>query len=138
MQASSSTTNTSIDDDFEHQAQVYQELEEYWRGVVEFSATYLRSGFMVVGSFPDDIIPKNLSSPVNGTIILQAWEERKKGRYTMTTFDMSNTLHLIMASAAGCLALKDFDKEGIIYNEGVKVRLESDHDDDAKKKFMVA
>ncbi|KAG1848809.1 hypothetical protein C8R48DRAFT_614514 [Suillus tomentosus] len=44
--------------------------EDYWRGVVEFSATFLRSGFMATGSFPDNIIPNNLSSPVNGTMFI--------------------------------------------------------------------
>lgn len=66
----SSTTNTSIDDNLGNQTQVYKELEEYWRGVVEFSATFLRSGFMVVGSFPDNTIPEDLSSPVNGTMYI--------------------------------------------------------------------
>ncbi|KIK38653.1 hypothetical protein CY34DRAFT_809139 [Suillus luteus UH-Slu-Lm8-n1] len=165
----SSTTNTSIDDNLGNQTQVYKELEEYWRGVVEFSATFLRSGFMVVGSFPDNRIPDELSSPVDGTMyistigwtrrsatyllailpitiitiltfacalysMLQSRKEKLEGGYR-TTFDVSNTLHLIMASAAGSLTLEGFNTNGIIVNEGLKVKLQ---DNDSVKKFVVA
>lgn len=167
----SSTTNTSIDDNLGNQTQVYKELEEYWRGVVEFSATFLRSGFMVVGSFPDNTIPDNLSSPVNGTMYISTigWTRRstsylvallpitiitiltfacalysilharkENGSYRIT-FDASNTLHLIMASAAGSLPLEDFNNRGIINNEDVKVQLvESKNDYGVKKKFVIA
>ncbi|KAG2114185.1 uncharacterized protein F5147DRAFT_770176 [Suillus discolor] len=161
----SSTTNTSIDDNLGNQAQVYKELEEYWRGVVEFSATFLRSGFMVVGSFPDDTIPDYLSSPVNGTMYISTigWtrrsatyllailpltiitiltfacalysilQARKENSSHKTIFDASNTLHLIMASAAGSLALQNFVKDGIIANEGVKVQLQ---DNGTQKMFV--
>jgi hypothetical protein len=166
----SSTTNTSIDDNLGNQTQVYKELEEYWRGVVEFSATFLRSGFMVVGSFPDDRIPDNLSSPVNGTMYISTigWTRRstsyllailpitittiltfacalysilqaRKGRGShRTTFDVSNTLHLIMASAAGSLTLEGFNTNGIIVNEGVKVQLHESKNDNGVKKFVIA
>lgn len=40
-----------------------------------------------------------------------------------------------MASVAGGLTLQDFDKDGILANEGVKVKL---HDDGAQKLFMTA
>ncbi|KAG1733800.1 hypothetical protein EDB19DRAFT_2041090 [Suillus lakei] len=147
----SSTTNTSIDDNLGNQTQ-----EEYWRGVVEFSATFLRSGFMVVGSFSDNTIPSDLSSPVNGIMYISTigWTRRsatyllailpitiitiltfacalysileaRKERGSYRTFDASNTLHLIMASAAGSLKLEDFDDNGIVNNEGVKVQLEN-------------
>ncbi|KAG1813451.1 hypothetical protein EV424DRAFT_1349034 [Suillus variegatus] len=69
----SSTTTERINNNL-NDTQVYLELEDYWRGVVEFSATvrllFLRSGFMATGSFPDNIIPNNLSSPVNGTMFI--------------------------------------------------------------------
>ncbi|KAG1763120.1 hypothetical protein EV702DRAFT_1221159 [Suillus placidus] len=167
----SSTTNTSIDDNLGNQTQVYKELEEYWRGVVEFSATFLRSGFMVVGSFPNNTIPDDLFSQVNGTMYISTigWtrrsatyllailpitiitiltfacasysilQARKENNSYRTTFDPANALHLIMASAAGNLTLKDFNKNGIINNEGVKVQLEeSKNDDGVKKKFVIA
>ena len=113
---------------------------------------------MVVGSFPDNIIPGNVSSPVIGTMyvstigwmkrsptyllailpitiiailtlacavysIEQAWKEWRKGSQR-TTFDVSNTLHLIMASAAGSLRLNGFNDEGISHNEDVRIQLD--------------
>ncbi|KAG1744553.1 uncharacterized protein EDB91DRAFT_189737 [Suillus paluster] len=167
----SSTTNTSIDDNLGNQKQIYTELEEYWLGVVEFSATFLRSGFMVVGSFPDNIIPNNLSSPVNGTMyistigwtnrsptyllamlpitiitiliifcavysLVQFWREKHTDRHR-TSFDVSNTLHLIMATAGGTFALRGFDQNGIIYNERVKVKLEEHKEDKGIEKKLI-
>ncbi|KAG1733798.1 hypothetical protein EDB19DRAFT_1190197 [Suillus lakei] len=170
----SSTTTGSINDNLDD-TKVYLELEDYWRGVVEFSATFLRSGFMAIGSFPDNVIPNNISSQVNGTMfistigwtrwakqsptyllatlplttitiltfacalysILEAWEERRSGHYK-TTFDVSNTLHLIMACSAGGLTLADFGTKGIIKNEGVEVKLEESKDDHGVKKLVLA
>lgn len=161
----SSTTNTSIDDNLGNQTQVYKELEEYWRGVIEFSATFLRSGFMVVGSFSNNTIPDDLVSPVNGTMYISTigWTRRsatyllailpittttiltfacalysilrarKEDSSHRTIFDPSNPLHLIMASASGGLALGDFNMQGIIDNERVKVRL----DDNRVKTMLV-
>jgi hypothetical protein len=126
---------------------------------------------MVVGSFPDNIIPDNLSSPVNGTMYISTigWtrrstsylvallpitiltiltfacalysilQARKENGSYRTTFDASNPLHLIMASAAGSLPLEDFNYNGIINNEDVKVQLEeSKNDNGVKKKFVIA
>jgi hypothetical protein len=122
---------------------------------------------MVVGSFPDNRIPDELSSLVDGTMYISTigWtrrsatyllailpitiitiltfacalysmlqSRRENGSY-MTTFDVSNTLHLIMASAAGSLTLEGFNTNGIIINEGLKVKLQND---DSVKKFVVA
>jgi hypothetical protein len=133
---------------------------------------------MAVGSFPNDDIPNNLSSQVNGTMfvstigwtrwakqsptyllatvpltiitiltftcalysILEAWKERHGyGGHHRTTFDVSNTLHLIMACAAdaGKLVLADFDKNGIKQNEAAMVRLdESEPGKPSTKKFV--
>ncbi|KAG2105539.1 uncharacterized protein F5147DRAFT_805800 [Suillus discolor] len=158
----SSTTNTSIDDNLGNQAQVYKELEEYWCGVVEFSATFLCSGFMVVGSFPDNTIPEDLSSPVNGTMYISTigWTQRSAtyllailpitiitiltvacALYSILQiknignrpFKASNPLYLIMASAAGGLKLEDFDDNGIATNEGMMVRLQ----DNGAQKMLV-
>ncbi|KAG2031061.1 hypothetical protein BDR03DRAFT_139686 [Suillus americanus] len=179
----SSTTNESIDNGL-NDTQLYFELEDYWRGVVEFSATFLRSGFMATGSFPNNDIPNNLSSQVTGTMfvstigwirwaknsptyllatlpltiittltlfsasysILEAWKEHQERAkpqafaghrriHRRAHFDVSNTLHLIMACAAGSLALEDFNRAGVINNEGVKVELKEDGD---KKMFLIA
>ncbi|KAG1807991.1 uncharacterized protein BJ212DRAFT_1485270 [Suillus subaureus] len=169
----SSTTIGSINNNL-NDTQVYLELEDYWRGVVEFSATFLRSGFMATGSFPNNDIPNNLSSQVTGTMFISTigWTRwaKKSPTYLLATlpltivtiltltcalysilealkeqhgwgghhrthhFDVSNTLHLIMACAAESLALKDFGEEGIINNEDVKVQLE-EHGE--RKKFVI-
>ncbi|KAG1869374.1 hypothetical protein DFJ58DRAFT_61855 [Suillus subalutaceus] len=168
----SSTTIGYINNNLNN-TQVYLELEDYWRGVVEFSATFLRSGFMATGSFPNNEFPNNLSSQVTGTMfistigwtrwpknsptyllatlpltivttltlfsalysILEVWKERHGYRgHHRAHFDVSNTLHLIMACAAGSLALKDFGRKGIINNEGVKVQLKEDGE---KKMFVI-
>ncbi|KAG2045659.1 hypothetical protein BDR06DRAFT_978055 [Suillus hirtellus] len=97
-----------------------------------YKELFLRSGFMVVGSFPDNTIPDYLSSLVDGTIILQA---RKDNGGHKTIFNVSNTLHLIMASTAGNLALRIFIKNGIIANEGTKVQLQ---DNGTQKMFVKA
>ncbi|KAG1808045.1 uncharacterized protein BJ212DRAFT_718215 [Suillus subaureus] len=93
----SSTTNTSIDDNLGNQMQVYKELE-YWRGVVEFSATYLRSGFMVVGSFTDNIIPDDLISPVNGTMYISTigWN-RRSATYLLAILPITITIIIILS-----------------------------------------
>ncbi|KAG2071612.1 hypothetical protein BDR04DRAFT_1117606 [Suillus decipiens] len=133
----SSTTNTSIDDGLETQTQVYEEL-------------FLRSGFMVAGSFPDNTIPDELLSPVNGTMYISTigWT-RRSATYLLAilpvttviiltfacalyskdssdhriTFDVSDTLHLMMASAAGNLTLEGFNEKGSV-DQSVKVRLD--------------
>ncbi|KAG2145738.1 hypothetical protein BD769DRAFT_854291 [Suillus cothurnatus] len=163
----SSTTNTSIDDNLANQTQVYKELEEYWRGVVEFSATFLRSGFMVVGSFPNNTVPDDLISEVNGTMYISTvgWTGQsatyllailpitittiltfacamynisKGDSNNKATFDPSNTLHLIMASTAMNLNLEGFSKGGIITNEDVKVQLhELKADDVVERKLFM-
>jgi hypothetical protein len=128
---------------------------------------------MAVGSFPNNVIPNNLSSQVTGTMfistigwtrwpknsptyllatlpltivttltlfcalysIIEAWKEHHGFRgHRRAHFDVSNTLHLIMACAAGNLVLKDFGREGIVNNEGVKVQLK---EDGAKKMFVI-
>ncbi|KAG2065363.1 hypothetical protein BDR04DRAFT_1108618 [Suillus decipiens] len=161
----SSTTTTTIGDNLGNQTQVYAELEDYWRGIVEFSATFLRSGFMAEGSFPNNTIPTDLQAQVNGTVdILTIGWTAQSTTYLLvlvpstiiailtiacalysilqnsgqrTTFDASNSLHLIMASAVGSLTLEGFSKDGIIDNEVVKVRLEeSEKDNTSVKKFV--
>ncbi|KAG2115572.1 hypothetical protein BD769DRAFT_1072773 [Suillus cothurnatus] len=179
----SSTTTGSINNNL-NDTLVYLELEDYWRGVVEFSATFLRSGFMATGSFPNNVIPNNLSSQVNGTMfistigwtrwakdsptyllatlpltiitiltlicalysILEAWREHKdrlkedqerakhqefawhRRSHRRAHFDVSNTLHLIMACAAGDLILEDFSRHGIKENEAAMCTMSSHHE----------
>ncbi|KAF8836199.1 hypothetical protein BDN67DRAFT_911641 [Paxillus ammoniavirescens] len=147
--------NTPISDNSD---EVFRELEDYWRGVVEFSATFLRAGYSANGSFAGTI-PTNMTSPVNGNMtmitvgwanrgpiyifsilplgivtlltmmaviysLVQSWKERHDP-HKRTSFDVSDTLHLIMASAQGGLAmdLAGFDAEGLKKNEGIAVQL---------------
>ncbi|KAG1808043.1 uncharacterized protein BJ212DRAFT_718141 [Suillus subaureus] len=162
----SSTTTGSINNNL-NDTLVYLELEDYWRGVVEFSATFIRSAFMATGSFPNNEIPNNLSSQVNGTMfistigwarwaktsptyllatlpltiitiltltcasysILEAWKEHEDRlkedqeraklqefaghcrSHRRAHFDVSNTLHLIMACAAWGSRTRRFQQE---------------------------
>jgi hypothetical protein len=136
----------------------------------DITSQFLRSGFMAVGSFPDGIpnnlssqingtmyistigwtmrsptylaaiLPLIILTILNFTCalysIVQAW---KHGNQRLT-FDASNTLHLIMASAAGISSLKlaGFDLQRILANEGVEVRLyECEGDRGVTKKFVL-
>ncbi|KIK75814.1 hypothetical protein PAXRUDRAFT_18663 [Paxillus rubicundulus Ve08.2h10] len=132
--------------------------ENYWRGVIEFAATFLRAGYSAQGAFQDGI-PSNMTSTLNGTMsvltmgwanrgpiyifsilplgivtlltvmtaiysLVQSWKERHDP-WKQTSFDVSDTLHLIMASAEGGLTSKlwGFDKIGLIANEKMQVQL---------------
>ncbi|KAH7882016.1 hypothetical protein F5I97DRAFT_1911081 [Phlebopus sp. FC_14] len=110
--------------------QILAELSQYWRGVIEFSGTFLRSGF---SAYPNTI-PQGAVVAINGNqnivtmgwskespaylytvlpltfiasltfsavvySLVRAWKERRDN--TQSTFDASNPLHLVMASAAG-------------------------------------
>jgi hypothetical protein len=56
--------------------------------------------------------------------LVQSWKERHDP-HKRTSFDVSDTLHLIMASAQGGLAadLSGFDAQGLKENEGIRVQL---------------
>ncbi|KAF9237754.1 hypothetical protein BU15DRAFT_48369 [Melanogaster broomeanus] len=145
--------------------QVYAELENYWRGVVEFSATFLRSGYSAYGAFESDTIPSNMTAPINGTMLMltMGWADRgglyflsvlplclvtiltiltgaysitklwgeRRNIQTQTPFDVSDTLHLVTACAAGGLQtgpgkFSDFSKDGLKENEAIKLVLQED------------
>jgi hypothetical protein len=65
--------------------------------------------------------------------LVQSWKERHDP-HRRTSFDVSDTLHLIMASAQGGLAdhLLGFDAKGLMDNESIKVTL-TELDDHRKK-----
>ncbi|KAF9239995.1 hypothetical protein BU15DRAFT_61628 [Melanogaster broomeanus] len=50
----------------------------YWRGAIEFSATFLRSGYSAVGSFNNNVIPSKMTIPINGTMLMltMGWADR--------------------------------------------------------------
>ncbi|KAG2052531.1 hypothetical protein BDR06DRAFT_887538 [Suillus hirtellus] len=81
--------------------------EDYWRGVVEFSATFLRSGFMATGSFPGNIIPNNLSSPVNGTMFISTigWTRWTKNSPTYLLATVPLTIITILTFACALYSL---------------------------------
>ncbi|KAG1810463.1 uncharacterized protein HD556DRAFT_1223636 [Suillus plorans] len=102
----SSTTTERINNNL-NDTQVYLELEDYWRGVVEFSATFLRSGFMATGSFPDNIIPNNISSPVNGTMFISTigWTRWTKNSPTYLLATVPLTIITILTFACALYSL---------------------------------
>ncbi|KAG2052530.1 hypothetical protein BDR06DRAFT_957529 [Suillus hirtellus] len=102
----SSTTTKYVNNNL-NDTQVYLELEDYWRGVVEFSATFLRSGFMATGSFPDNIIPNNISSPVNGTMFISTigWTRWTKNSPTYLLATVPLTIITILTFACALYSL---------------------------------
>ncbi|KAF9239990.1 hypothetical protein BU15DRAFT_74219 [Melanogaster broomeanus] len=155
--------------------QVYAELEDYWRGVVEFSTTFLRSGYSAVGAFQNDVIPSNMTTQISGTMLMltmgwadrgvlylfsvlplglvtiltilmaaysitKLWDERRNVQVG-TPFDISDTLHLVTACAAGGLQtgpgkFNDFSRDGLKKNEAIKLMLQEDEVN--QKKLVVA
>ncbi|KIJ61267.1 hypothetical protein HYDPIDRAFT_189685 [Hydnomerulius pinastri MD-312] len=132
--------------------EVYSTLEDYWRGVVKFSATFLQAGYSAEGAFQAGI-PSNMTAPLNGTMyimtmgwanrgpiyifsilplgigtvlivltavhsLVQSWKERDN-EDKQTSFDVSDTLLLIIASAGGNLTskLSGFDNVGLLESE---------------------
>ncbi|KIK78390.1 hypothetical protein PAXRUDRAFT_834584 [Paxillus rubicundulus Ve08.2h10] len=158
---------------------VYRELEDYWRGVIEFTATFLRAGYSAEGAFRDGI-PSNMTSAVNGTMTMLTIGWANRGPFYMlsvlpiaivtfltviaatysllhsckqqhlphqqTSFDVSDTLQLIMACSGGGLTksladgdltskLSGFDMQGLIDNERIKIKLEENGN---TKKLVIA
>ncbi|KAH7927590.1 hypothetical protein BV22DRAFT_267228 [Leucogyrophana mollusca] len=120
--ASNSSTNTDL-------SVLYPILENYLRGVVEFSATYLRSGFSAKGSDIGNSIPQKMTTSMAGTaqITTIGWSYKwptylfvaiptaittamtiwalwtGRGRESPDTdpaFDPTNPLHIVMGSSA--------------------------------------
>ncbi|EIW79694.1 hypothetical protein CONPUDRAFT_91026 [Coniophora puteana RWD-64-598 SS2] len=56
-------------------------LEDYWRGVVEFGGTFIRSGFSAEGTFENDIIPPNMTRAVHGEsyVLTMGWSYQPAG-----------------------------------------------------------
>ncbi|KAG1813447.1 hypothetical protein EV424DRAFT_1565379 [Suillus variegatus] len=108
----SSTTNKSVNNNL-NDTQVYLELEGYWRGVVEFSTMFLRSRFMAIGSFPDNIILNNLSSPVNGMMFISTigWTRwtRKLPTYLLATIPL--TIITILTFACTFYSILQYHQE---------------------------
>ncbi|KAG2028808.1 hypothetical protein BDR03DRAFT_976296 [Suillus americanus] len=129
---------------------VYSELEDYWRGIVEFSSTQLRSGYSASG------VPSNMTRPTNGTMYITTYGWQSKA-YTYilllvvitviwgatiltagysliqetthasdSSFDFSDPIHLIIAASGGRLEsqLHDGDGNEADNSEDITVRFE--------------
>ncbi|KAH7927039.1 hypothetical protein BV22DRAFT_1127714 [Leucogyrophana mollusca] len=155
----SATANTTIS--VNDTTQIYSELEDYWRGVVEFTATFLRSGFSAKGSFPQNHIPNNMTTNITGSMqvstigwarrgatsqllaaipitlvtaltfatVAYSLRGRMKHDHAVASFDISDTIHLVMASSASGLTLKGFAGDGLPKNEATMVCLQKMDDD---------
>ncbi|KAH7907770.1 hypothetical protein BJ138DRAFT_1104049 [Hygrophoropsis aurantiaca] len=119
----SATSNQSITS---NTAQVYDELEDYWRGIVEFTATFLRSGFSASGSFPQNQIPANMTAKVTGNMVVSTvgWAGRVP-TYFLAVIPVTTVAVLtFIAIAYSSLASGGFGGGGLPHwNEGTTVRL---------------
>ncbi|KAG1733797.1 hypothetical protein EDB19DRAFT_1190097 [Suillus lakei] len=80
---------------------IFRQLEGYWRGVVEFGGTFLRSGFSATGGLPWTEIPSDMSVVTNGVMFVNTygWEE---GRLIyLFLFVIFTMIWLVTVIAAG-------------------------------------
>ncbi|KIJ61777.1 hypothetical protein HYDPIDRAFT_31105 [Hydnomerulius pinastri MD-312] len=123
-------TSTATSNSTDSTEQLLDELAQYWRGVIEFSGTFLRSGF---SAYPRTI-PSDALAGVTGkhTIMTMGWSKRSpaylytvlpltfvalltfsaiayslvhmwtehRNQTSFNTFDPSNPVHLMMVSSA--------------------------------------
>ncbi|EIW74366.1 hypothetical protein CONPUDRAFT_147731 [Coniophora puteana RWD-64-598 SS2] len=77
---------------------IFAEQEDYWRGVVEFGGTYLRSGFSTVGSE----LPEDMLTPISGNVstLTMGWSYRPKSTLAALVPQTLITLFTLMALAA--------------------------------------
>ncbi|KDQ51023.1 hypothetical protein JAAARDRAFT_62776 [Jaapia argillacea MUCL 33604] len=81
-------------------------LEDYLRGLVEFAATDLRSGYSTTGVFPDDKIPENMTISYHGTLFAgtMGWQHRESSISFLILIPM--TVTAISSIVMVCLSLK--------------------------------
>ncbi|OAX39860.1 hypothetical protein K503DRAFT_865091 [Rhizopogon vinicolor AM-OR11-026] len=112
---------------------MYSQLEDYWRGILEFTSTQLRSGYSAAGQYSSNEIPSNMTVSTQGTMYITTygWDSnhrtfslvivvittiwgvtvlaaahsliKEKYSFIDTSFDFSDPVHLIVAAAAGGL-----------------------------------
>ncbi|KAG1839378.1 hypothetical protein C8R48DRAFT_782096 [Suillus tomentosus] len=129
---------------------MYSELEDYWRGIAEFSSTQLRSGYSASG------VPSNMARSTSGTMYIETYGWRSRSRtfilllvvitliwlatvlaagYSLVqekitasdpSFDFSDPVDLIIAASGGRLGsqLHDEDDEEEHHSEDVVIRFE--------------
>ncbi|KAG1817209.1 uncharacterized protein BJ212DRAFT_1501085 [Suillus subaureus] len=133
---------------------MYSELEDYWRGIAEFSSTQLRSGYSASG------VPSNMTRPTNGTMYITTYGWRSQAHtyilllvvitliwgatilaagYSLIqekihasdpSFDFSDPVDLIIAASGGRLGshLYEDDRNKVHTSEDITVRFEDVHD----------
>ncbi|KAG0699919.1 hypothetical protein DFH29DRAFT_934642 [Suillus ampliporus] len=152
--SSQTVSNTST------QSSMNDILENYFRGIVEFSATYLRSAYsaQVANTTMQDLYSNDSAFKfLNGTMIVLTigWSSQsltyiyllgvltviwaitvsaaaysliQGGTRSGPLFDVSNPVHLMMASSGGGLEnLAELASDGVNGIERVRVRLLDDH-----------
>ncbi|KAG1728080.1 hypothetical protein EDB19DRAFT_1913904 [Suillus lakei] len=109
-------------------------LENYFRSVVEFSATYLRSAYSAHGANSTIRDLGRLTYIYIIAIFTVIWAvtvsaaaysliQERTHPHTGPVFDASNPVHLMMASSAGGLeTLAGFENDGVVMNERARVR----------------
>ncbi|KAG1817203.1 uncharacterized protein BJ212DRAFT_156982 [Suillus subaureus] len=138
---------------------MYSELEDYWRGIAEFSSTQLRSGYSALG------VPSNMTRSTSGTmyIMTYGWRSRahtyllllvvitiiwgttllaagysliqEKIHASDPSFDFSDPIHLIMAASGGRLEsqLAEGDRNQAANSEDITVRFEDVPDETGRR-----
>ncbi|KAG0694013.1 hypothetical protein DFH29DRAFT_363175 [Suillus ampliporus] len=130
-------------------SELYSELEDYWRGMVEFASTELRSAYSATGD-----IPSNMTRPTSGTMYITTYGWRSDSHtfilvlvvittiwgvtvfaagYSLVeerynpcdpSFDFSNPMHLVIAASGGGPEVQprgpDMGQAG--YSEDITVR----------------
>ncbi|KAG2110505.1 uncharacterized protein F5147DRAFT_126459 [Suillus discolor] len=129
---------------------MYSELEDYWRGIAEFSSTQLRSGYSASG------VPSDMARSTSGMMYIETYGWRSRSRtfilllvvitliwlatvlaagYSLVqekatasdpSFDFSDPVDLIIAASGGRLGpqLHDEDDEEEDHSEDVIIRFE--------------
>ncbi|KAG2049798.1 hypothetical protein BDR06DRAFT_961101, partial [Suillus hirtellus] len=138
---------------------MYNELENYWRGITEFSSTQLRSGYSTLG------VPSNMTRSTSGTMYITTygWQSQsytyifllvmltmiwgatilaasyslmqEKSTASDPSFDFSDPVDLIIAASGGRLEsqLCDNDEDQEDHREDIIVRFEDVTDEMGKR-----
>ncbi|OAX39856.1 hypothetical protein K503DRAFT_49717 [Rhizopogon vinicolor AM-OR11-026] len=141
---------------------IYSDLEDYWRGIIEFSSTQLRSGYSAnySGEIPSDLSVSTqgtmyittygwasnhrtffllivVITMIWGTTVLAAAYSLIKERYsdTDTSFDFSDPVQLIVAASAGGLEgpLRELESDRLEDCEDLTVRFIDVYDKEGKR-----
>ncbi|KAG0694960.1 hypothetical protein DFH29DRAFT_957446 [Suillus ampliporus] len=86
---------------------LYRQLEGYWRGVIEFSGTFLRSGFSATGGLPWTEIPSDMSVVTNGLMFVNTYGWEQGRPIYLFLFIMFTLIWLVTAMAAGFSLMKE-------------------------------